>query len=292
MVLILPGCLGGCLDYPAVGHLSVSMQASLATWQPFVDDLGASCHRRLVIDGESGPLAHQCDALDDLQGQIATRLTVLDGYFGALGAVASDGNFAVDGGLGALGASAKQAGANGNDVDAVQAIASAVAGIVVGHIRARAMDRLIDQAHNAARVVTTLQGVFDTVYADSLKLEANKWAQSMQHAAADVGIALPLPPCAAGGVIWTSPRPALSNWQQVQFEAFYANQCAAITARQTALQAFDVSAGQLVAALTDLDANRARLKDGAVVAHFLAQAHTVAVQAQAVQQAFSTAKTS
>ena len=292
LALMLPGCLGGCLDYPAVGRLSLSMQASIGTWQPFVDDLPASCHRRLVIDGITGPLARQCDALDDLQAQIAARLTVLDGYFGALGAVASDNNFAFDSGLGALAASAKQAGANGNDVNAVQAIASALAGIVAGHIRAKAMDRLIDQAHNASQVVTALQGLFDTVYADSLQLEGDKWAQSMQHAAAGRGIAVPLPPCTAGGVIWTSPRPAQSDWQQVQFETFYANQCATITARQAAMHAFDKGAGQLVAALTDLDANRARLKDAAVVAHFLAQARTVSLQAQAVQQAFSTARTS
>jgi hypothetical protein len=286
VALILPACLGGCLDYPAVGRLSASMQASVATWQPMVDDLAASCHRRLVLSGATGALAHSCDSLDDVQGQIARRLTVLDAYFAAMQAVASDDKFAVDDGLGAVAASIKQAGANGNDVDAATAVAGALAGLLTAHVRGRAMDHLIDQAKNAAHVVATLQQVIDTTYGDNLRLEADKWRQSMTFAAAGLNLKEP-PPCTPGGEIWSDPPPALSNWQQVQFETFYAGQCATITARQAALQAFDKGAGQLVAALTDLDANRARLKDGAVIARFLAQAHTVAVQAQAVQAAFS-----
>lgn len=278
--------LTGCYNYPEIASLSSAMQTSVGETSPFVDDIAATCTRRLSYDNLSDTDG-TCVGLSKLQQEIGTRITILDNYFGALAAVATDSNFTFDDGIGALGASATQVGANAGEVSAVQAIATTLANLVGAKMRQSAMKALIDQAPNAGIVVAGLQDIFDKTYGANLGREADQWQVSMQFAAARLGIEGP-PACSAAGLQWTSPKISMSNIEQVRFQRFYSEQCAIITDRQQALAKFDTASEQIQTSLTDLSSKKTRLSDKAVLRAFATQAKTIFEQAQAVKKAFGT----
>jgi hypothetical protein len=278
--------LSGCYNYPEVASLSSAMQTSVTNIGPFADDISATCTRKLSYDtlpDTDGTCAH----LATVQQETGKRITVLDNYFGALAAVAVDSNFIFDDGLGAIGASVTQVGANAADVSAVQAIATTLANLVGAKMRLSAMKKLIDQAPNAVIVVAGLQDIFDKTYGSNLDREAKQWQLSMEFAAGRLNIAGP-PACAVTGTQWTTPKISLSNIEQVRFQRFYSGQCAIIMGRRAALAKFDTASQQIQKSLSDLNSKKTRLSDKSVLQAFATQAKTIFEQAQAVKKAFGT----
>jgi len=276
--------LSGCFDYPAIGTLAGSMQQNIAAWQPFVDDYAASCERRLAL--VQNPADRSCDGRDDQAKQIAAAIKVLNNYFGALGAVATDSKFTLDDGLGSVGAEAQKLGAQPGQVSAISAVATTLADLAASGLRRRAMSQLIAQAGNVGEVVAVLKDIFDTVYRDNLNLEAAQWHHSLTHASS--GLGLGAPPTCSDKMYWSIP-PALSTAEQLQFEQFYQEQCAKLVARETALAQFDKSADQLKASLDKL--RTSKLTDKALASALFTQAKALLEEGQAIEKAFNSTTT-
>jgi hypothetical protein len=282
--------LTGCYDYPAVSTLSGSMAKTVGTWKPLADDYVENCKRAQLLVADHRPQNRDgtdpCPAFAVTQQQLNATFILLENYFSALGAVASDTNYSFDPGLGALGDAAKGIGADKSKTDAVTGLAGELAKLAASGIRQKSMASLIGQSDNVIQVVQTIKYVFDGDYAPNIGEEGRLWTSMMRNPASAFHI--DPEPCAGNSIRWDTPHDQFPSPQELVFRSYYVNQCNVILARAAAITSFDKSADDLVDALKKLKSNATKLKDKEIAEAIFDQAKTVFDDAQAIQKAFNT----
>jgi len=281
--------LSGCYDYPAVNSLSSTAVKAVDEWQPIADDYVQNCKRAVVLEAIN-PAAgtDPCASFVTTQKQLGDAFTILKNYFNALGAVASDSNYALDPGIDALGSEAVALGSNKDQTDAITKLAGALANVALAGVRQHSMSELVDETDHVILVVQAVQHVVDVDYRGNIEQEGGLWMNQMINPASALHLTGTMPICAGDRISWDDPKPKNADAQQVTFQAFYTDRCNDIIGRAAAIKVFDQSAQHLVDALTMLKKNRAQLRDKAVAKDLIfPQAKALFDDAQALQKAFS-----
>ena len=283
--------LSACYDYPAVHSASDSMQTTERAWSPIAADYGATCARMATFSSDPATIPASC-----LEGQKVTvglqnAMSVLDGYFGALGAVASDSKLTLNPGIDAVGSAASSAlSSESAKITAVSGLAKVLAGLATGAIRAHSLKLLVDQADNASSVVSGIQEIVDKNYDIALGAEAGQWHTDMSRIAQDSSVMVPT--CQTTSVPLYPPSgvyPAKSdgrNAQRLMFWQTYAIGCNTIIAHRSAIAQFDQSAKQVLESLSYLKGSKDKLKVKAITDELYRQASALYTSAAAVQKAF------
>lgn len=298
--LVLSSSLAGCAtDYPAVATLSTTMQKSIDAWRPFVADYAATCRRRSWYDPNVGGSQDSCSDFDVTQTSLSQDIDVLSAYFGALSAIATDSNYAIDGGV--KGLADAVAGADTADkakISAAGALAAPVAGWITSGVRRHSLTEAASHAGDAKKIVAAITTVIDDRYRKELGLEAKQWRDDVKGAASNADatarlinkqpglIGLPIV-CSGKSISWNTPSRLQATADQLMFQHFYVDRCNSILQRQTALDAFKSATESLNKGLDQLATSPFPLKDKAFLQQLFAQAKTLYDQTNAVKQAFN-----
>ena len=277
----LAALLTGCTNLQAVSDISDRLVSASASWDYVGDDIAASCERQQAIN----PAIEDCRLEQIATEALGDVNAVLETYFKAMGAAASEGNFTLEPGLERATTSVANIPGIGQDqVAAVSGLFGVLARLATGAMRERTLRQLIDQgAPPAQRIISGLEEIIVPELTTRLSAESTQLDGHFVGLMAAEGAEIGSDP----HQLCTSSRAAGFNGTAFLLSLEYCDRRQAVAWREEALAEYRDSLREANEALEELQSSNTRLGSSELAARLLLTGWELTQSSQAVREAFS-----